>query len=241
MIQLGDKEVKNIYLGNTKISKVYKGEDLIYPSGQINYEYIDLGLSVKWATCNIGATKLEEYGWYFQWGDTQGWRQDQIGTEKQFTWATYKWCNGTQNTLTKYCTDADYGIVDNKTTLDLEDDSARANMGGKWRMPSQTEYQELINACNYQWQINYNSSGVNGMLFTLKTDTTKKLFFPATGYYYYSNGTLLNNIGYIWINELYTALNDTEYGKVYLVQEDLASPIFRQYKCCGLPVRGVFS
>ena len=86
-------------------------------TGTINgHEWIDLGLSVKWATCNVGASKPENYGDYYAWGETT--------TKSDYSWETYKWCKGTDDTITKYCTDSDYGTVDNRTTLTSSDDVA---------------------------------------------------------------------------------------------------------------------
>ena len=94
---------------------------------------VDLGLSVKWATCD--ASKPEEYGDYFAWGET---------TPKSINnWSTYKWCNGDEYSLTKYCYNKDQGIVDNKTILDLSDDAARVQWGGSLRMPTDSEMTEL--------------------------------------------------------------------------------------------------
>ncbi|MCQ2319676.1 MAG: hypothetical protein MJZ90_12290 [Bacteroidales bacterium] len=103
------------------------------------HEYVDLGLpsGLLWATCNVGADSPEDYGDYFAWGETE--------TKSDYDWDTYKWCNGSYNTLTKYNTKSSYGTVDNKTTLELSDDAARANWGGSWRMPTEAEFQELIN------------------------------------------------------------------------------------------------
>ena len=92
-------------------------------------------MSVKWATCNVGATKPEEYGDYFAWGETD--------PKSTYDWSTYKYCNGSSSTLTKYNTDNSQGTVDNKTTLDLSDDAARANWGDSWRMPTDAELTEL--------------------------------------------------------------------------------------------------
>ncbi len=78
------------------------------------YEAVDLGLSVKWATCNVGATKPEEYGGYYAWGETE--------EKSYYDWSTYKWCNGSSTSMTKYCTTSSYGTVDNKTVLDPADD-----------------------------------------------------------------------------------------------------------------------
>ena len=72
--------------------------------------------------------------------------------------------------MTKYCTNSSYGTVDDKTTLDLEDDAARANMGGVWRMPTSTEFQELYDNTTNEWVTNYKGTGVSGMKFTSKTN-----------------------------------------------------------------------
>ena len=107
------------------------------------YEYVDLGLSVKWAKCNIGAESEYEDGLFFQWGETT--------SDTVYDWAHYKYCNGSSTTLTKYCTNSSYGTVDNKTTLEPEDDAAIQIMGGNWRMPTSTEYQTLYNETLWVW------------------------------------------------------------------------------------------
>jgi hypothetical protein len=133
------------------------------------HEYVDLGLSVKWATCNVGATKPEEYGDYFAWGETT--------PKDAYDWSTYKWCNGGPSTQTKYCTNSSYGTVDNKTTLDLSDDAACANWGGSWRMPTRAEQDELRNNCTWTWTT---QNGVNG--YKVTGTNGNSIFLPAAGY-----------------------------------------------------------
>ena len=147
-----------------------------------NHEYVDLGLSVKWATCNVGATKPEEYGDYFAWGETQ--------PKDYYDWSTYKWCNGRYNTLTKYCTNSDCGTIDNKTVLEAADDAARANWGGSWRMPTKAEQDELRNNCTWTWTT---QNGVNGYKVTSKSNGNS-IFLPAAGH---RAGSSLNNAGSI--------------------------------------------
>ena len=144
-------------------------------------EAVDLGLpsGLKWASFNLGASKPEEYGDYFAWGETE--------PKNDYSWATYKWCKGSGYTLTKYCpSDDSYywggpGSPDNKRSLadyDYEDDAARANWGGEWRMPTYAEFQELINNCDYEWSI---LNGVNGCLITSKKNGNS-IFLPAAGH-----------------------------------------------------------
>ncbi|MBO5849722.1 MAG: hypothetical protein J6Q47_00385, partial [Paludibacteraceae bacterium] len=124
------------------------------------HEYVDLGLSVKWATCNVGATRPEYFGNYYAWGETT--------PNTDYDWDNYKWCNGSSTTMTKYCTDSDYGTVDNKTVLDKEDDAAAVNMGGSWRMPTLEEWTELIDNCTWEITDSYKGTGVEGRI--LKSD-----------------------------------------------------------------------
>ena len=149
------------------------------------YEYVDLGLpsGLKWATCNVGANAPEEYGDYFAWGETT--------TKSTYDWSTYKWCNGSYDTQTKYCT------VDNKTVLDKEDDAAAVNWGGKWRMPTKAEKDELRQQCTWTWT---SKGGVNG--YQVTGPNGKSIFLPAAGYRYGSSLDLVGSYGYYWSSSL---------------------------------------
>lgn len=153
--------------------------------------YVDLGLpsGTLWATCNIGATSPEDYGDYFAWGETEGYNDGKT----KFDWSTYKWCEGSSSTMTKYCTDSNYGyngFTDDKTELDLEDDAAYVNWGPAWRMPSEEQFQELINSSytTTEWTT---QNGVNGRKITSKTNGNS-IFLPAAGS---RSGSLLSNAG----------------------------------------------
>ena len=161
-------------------------------------EAVDLGLSVKWATFNVGATSPEDYGDYFAWGETE--------PKEIYSWATYKWCEGTNKTMTKYCSDSNYGnngFTDNKMELDLSDDAARANWGGNWRMPTDAELTELREQCTWTWTT---QDGVNGYKVTSKKSgyTDKSIFLPAAGYRFENSLRLAGDYGYFWSNSLTT-------------------------------------
>ena len=147
------------------------------------HDYVDLGLSVKWATCNVGATKPEEYGGYYAWGETE--------EKENYSWETYKLCNVSYDTvydtMTKYCTSATYGIVDNKTVLDLEDDVAHVKWGGSWRMPTSADLNELRNSCTWTWTT---QNGVDG--YKVTGPNGNSIFLPAAGL---RDGTGLNSSG----------------------------------------------
>lgn len=135
------------------------------------HEYVDLGLpsGTLWATCNVGANKPEDYGDYFAWGETQ--------PKDYYNWSTYKYCNGSATTLTKYCTNSDFGTIDNKTVLEAADDAARANWGGSWRMPTDAELTELHEQCTWTRTIGVSS----GYKVTSKSNGNS-IFLPAAGY-----------------------------------------------------------
>ena len=162
-------------------------------SGSVNgYDYVDLGLSVKWATCNVGADSPEDYGDYFAWGETK--------PKSTYKWSTYEWCQGSTTTLTKYCTYSSYGKVDNKTQLDLSDDAARANWGGSWRMPTHDELTELREKCSWTGTT---QNGVEGYKVTSKTNGNS-IFLPAAGYRYVSSLLRAGSYGYYWSSSLCT-------------------------------------
>lgn len=154
------------------------------------YEYVDLGLSVNWATFNIGATKPEEYGDYYAWGETE--------TKTDYSWESYKWCNGSANTLTKYCDNSEYGNIDNKYLLDPDDDVAHVKWGGKWYMPTIEEIGELMDKCSWTMETRGEIEG-----FKVTGPNGNSIFLPVAGFY---AGTDLiesemfenSNEGYIW-------------------------------------------
>ena len=187
------------------------------------HAYVDLGLSVKWATMNVGATSPEEYGDYFAWGETE--------PKDYYHWSTYKWCNGSYNNLTKYCIDSDFGTVDNKTVLDLADDAAHINWGGAWRMPTVEEQQELLNNCTWTWTT---QNGVNGYLVTSKKNGNS-FFLPAAGFRYYSELYSMGSNGY-WSSSLGTDYSGNAYDLGFASDDVDWDDNFRSY---GQSVRPV--
>ena len=171
-----------------------------------NVEAVDLGLpsGTLWANMNIGATKPEDYGDYFAWGETE--------TKDEYGVSTYKWCNGSYTTMTKYCSRSEWGyngFTDNKTQLDPEDDAAYVNLGSDWCMPTYANIQELLDNCTTEWTT---INSVNGWRFTGPNGNS--IFLPAAGCikddvpsgvgmwgYYWSSTFSLNdeNEDYAWM------------------------------------------
>ena len=193
------------------------------------HEFVDLGLpsGTLWAPCNIGASSPEEYGDYFAWGETE--------VKENYSWSTYKWCNGSADTQTKYNTSSSFGTVDNKTELDLEDDAAYVNWGSNWRMPSKAQFDELINSSytTTEWTT---QNGVYGRKITSKTNGNS-IFLPAAGY---RGGGSLNDAGsdgYYWSRTLNASYPDSARGLLFDSSGIDTSSSY--YRCSGHSVRPV--
>ena len=170
------------------------------------HDYVEIG-GLKWATMNIGATSVTDYGQYFQWGDTTGYLSGQCGSsstayKKPFNLLDYKFSGGrdypSETGFTKY------NSSDGKTMLDGCDDAATLNWGGAWRMPTTAEFQALGNAVNTAWTASYQGSGVAGIVCTDKTDSSKVLFFPAAGYCSDGSVNYVGSDGRYWSSSLVT-------------------------------------
>ncbi|MBP3471153.1 MAG: hypothetical protein J6K41_02830 [Paraprevotella sp.] len=189
------------------------------------HETVDLGLSVKWAACNVGANIPEEYGGYYAWGETE--------EKDYYDWSTYKYYQGSKNTLTKYCTNSYCGTVDNKTVLDPEDDVAHVKWGGSWRMPTSSEINELLNKCSWTWTT---QNGVYGYVVTSRSNGNS-IFLPAAGGRWDEGVSNSGLSGYYWSASLREG-----YGGSYACCLDLYSR--RWYlnyysRCTGFSVRPV--
>ena len=163
------------------------------------HEYVDLGLSVKWATCNVGASSPERYGDYFAWGETR--------PKNDYSWSTFKYCNdNTGDSFSKY-NQKKGGTRDNRTRLELSDDAARANWGGSWRMPTLDEIKELMEQCSWQWTT---VNGHSGYRVTSKRNG-RSIFLPAAGYSSGSSSYDVGLFGRYWSSSLYTGTSSGAY------------------------------
>ena len=181
---------------------------------------IDLGLpsGLKWASFNLGASAPEEYGDYYAWGETEpyyssqdplAWKDGKTG----YDWASYKWCNGSYNSLTKYCHKSHWGyngFTDGKTVLELEDDAAHLNLGDKWRMPTDAEWTELRENCTWTWTT---QNGIAGGLVTASNGNS--IFLPAAGYRYDTSLDDVGSGGNYWSSSLSGLSDCAWYMRVY--------------------------
>ena len=202
-------------------------DNVIVTGGEevITYEYVDLGLSVKWATMNVGAKTEEDYGHYYMWGSITP------NTPDECNWANTPFNNGATSYDTTYFNSVKDTVILNKV-LAKEYDVAAQIMGGDWRMPTKDECQELYKNTTQSW---VTIKGVNGKKFTSKTDTTKYIFIPAAGYYYNGSVSEVGNNGYIWSSTISSPYNNARFLK-FKATTCSASTTER---CYGMSVRGV--
>ncbi len=196
------------------------------------HEYVDLGLpsGTLWATCNVGAEKPGDYGDYFAWGETKGYKDG----KSNFSWNTYKWCNGWYNKLIKYCNKSEYGnyiFTDSKVELDYEDDAAYINWGNPWRMPSFEQIKKLIDNCNWEWTM---LNGVYGRKATSKKNGNT-IFLPAVGWRDYTWKST-DAYTYFWSRSLYIRVSSCAYN--LNISHGQQSCDY-QARCAGLCVRPI--
>ena len=163
------------------------------------HEYVEIG-GLKWATMNVGATNITDIGEYFAWGEVRGYTTSQTGREPGkhlFKWEEYA-LSDDNGVVSKY------NSTDGKTVLDDYEDAGRLYGYTRWRMPTAAEYKALENATTTAWTTNYEGTGASGIVVTDRTDSSKKLFFPACGYV--DNGTfdILGSGGIYWSSSVDT-------------------------------------
>jgi len=168
---------------------------------EVSPQYVELGLSVKWATFNVGASCPEDFGNYYAWAE--------ISTKNRYYWSTYKYNVGTEaDSLTKYNT------VDSLTVLDIKDDVAKAKWGENWRIPSDVEFQELLDSCTWEWK---DINGIKGYQVTSNVlgYTDKSIFLPAACYYGGSNVLKDTPTGAYWTNCIDPEFPDAAYCVIF--------------------------
>lgn len=191
---------------------------------------VDIGLSVKWANCNLGASKPESLGDYYAWGETE--------TKKEYNYWTYIWCFGSNQSFTKYNYDSAFGNVDNKTVLEIDDDVAHEVLGGKWRMPTCSEFDELISTKdngNYQWEWKY-INGHNGWLVTYLVNNNS-IYLPAAGNRHGTKIREVDTYGEYWSSSISTGSPDSAYFGDFSFYGIGRSELGR---CLGLSIRPVY-
>ena len=189
-------------------------------------EHVDLGLSVKWATCNLGAEQPWEYGDYYAWGE--------VNTKSSYTEDNYKY--GKESKMTKYCGSYTFGyqmFTDDLKTLEKEDDAAYQNKGDAWRIPTCAEIQELISSCTWTYTT---LNGRKGYKVTSNKlgFTNNSIFLPGCGI----KGQTASTAGYYWSNENQLGNTDATLARcLHFTQSVVETNNYKRYY--GLNIRPV--
>lgn len=225
-----------VFIRENKLTGKFKvdGVEKSYIDGEYDpyngHEFVDLGLSVKWATCNVGANSPAEYGGYFSWAETHA--------KSSYEWTDYSYCNGTFRSMNKYCSSGNYGAVDSLKIMELKDDVAHTLWNGEWRIPTYEEQLELSSKCKWEWTNNYNNTNVAGYIVTSRVTgyTDKSIFLPAAGNIRSTTVNRASTYGYYWSSSLYTSQPNGAYI-IYFSSLNLDWDLgYRNY---GMSVRAV--
>ena len=198
----------------------------LYAQWEELYEYVDLGLSVKWATCNLGAEQPWEYGDSYAWGE--------VTTKSSYTQDNYKYGNGSK--VTKYCKNYSNGyqnFTDGKNMLEIKDDAAYQTKGNAWRIPTSAEIQELISSCTWTYTT---LNGRKGYKVTSNKlgFTNNSIFLPGCGI----KGQTASTAGYYWSNENQLGNTDATLARcLHFTQSVVETNNYKRYY--GLNIRPV--
>lgn len=195
----------------------------------MGHEWVDLGLSVYWSTCNLGAKSPEQYGDYYAWGEIKP------QADAKYEWDSYEWYYIEGDALKKYNLNSKYGNVDNKAILDDDDDASHVQWEGSWYMPTTEEIIELINNCKWNKK---SYSGVVGYEGVSKKNG-RSIFIPCNGAI--ADGKLQNeDYPTFWSCELDNSGQDDDslYGFCFMYGKyESGGAGYTRY--CGLAIRPV--
>lgn len=210
------------------LGKTCYGEVSTFTTDTLPTGAVDLGVALQWASCNVGASSPEDLGDTFLWGETVP------RTTDGSWWGEYSLCDdGNERAMNKYCVQSRFGKVDNKRVLEPIDDAANKNLGGHWRMPTDAEWQTLMNPSKCTWTRTKMGDTV-GYIVTGKK-TGKSIFIPTIEYWSSSLYTTQSNQA--WAYDVY--YYDPEYYNYYPGSYEIGlcrAPIFR---CFAFHVRAV--
>lgn len=174
----------------------------VNPNNENGHEWVDLGLSVKWATCNVGANNPSDFGGYYAWGE--------IITKSRYDWDNCFDCLDNSGSYWGF-----YKLGGQVRFNPYSGcDTARENCGGAWRVPTDEEFNELCAKCTWTWSSN---NGANGYMVT--GPNGKQIFLPAAGWRYGTEMNVNGENGYYWSNTLHPSHSHNA-SNLYFNKED---------------------
>ena len=243
-------------------SKVSSATGYINKVGYVDLGLLaDDGSPLYWGISNVGGYLPEDYGNYYSWGEIFAYGQEvflsPVNTGKVvveegvkevvseieandlyvktiYDWAHYAYCEGTETSLTKYCSDADYGTVDDLVQLETSDDAATSYNYSPWRIPTSAEYEKLVNECVWEWTT---LNGVPGS--KIYGPNGNSIFLPAVGSYRNEKLTGARQAGYYWSSSLYTKMPSQAYGLA--ISSETEPLVLSLPRYIGSPIRAVSS
>ena len=187
---------------------------------------VDLGLSVMWASRNIGATEAVENGDYFAWAE--------YAPKSTYTWNNYLYGDGSDHTPVQSAFVTKYNADDGQTQLASADDAATALWGSGWRTPTKEEWEELMEQCMWNYTLDYNGTGVAGYVVSRNNGEKagNQIFLPCS----FSGG----NCGCYWSASLSDGASYSKAFELYMNQENTPSlPLSADYRYIGKTIRAV--
>ena len=188
------------------------------------FRLVDLGLSVRWADRNVGAAEPEDNGDYYAWGEMQ--------PKEEYTWLTYKYSDGTDRQMNKYCCTYDYGVIDSREELERRDDVAYQQWGDMCRIPTRDQWIELRNRCHWTWE----EIGDSIYGFRVTANNGNSIFLPAAGYKEYKEVYEDTYYGFYWSIDLYKPYPNEAISFTFVENQALPT---HSYRGVGLSIRPV--
>lgn len=221
------------------LKKNKEEEKALFASRDVD-AYVDLGLSVKWATCNIGASMPIEQGDFYAWGE--------IMPKRYYQRTTYVFYDETHDLNTKYQAKTEVLVAkhllrkneyltmgDDKTTLEKCDDVANKKLLGNWRMPTAQEFQELIKNCKWTWTTINEVKGYK-VQSNKQGYTDKSIFLPACGYFRIDKHIYSGEEGNYWSSNRSA---ESEHAKMMNFTKKGVDANDKEYRCYGMSIRPV--
>ncbi len=215
-----NKEIISVWSGGHRIA-ILQPDSITFGSKIKVPEAVDLGLSVKWASFNLGAVAPEASGDFYAWAE--------IAPKSYYDWSTYY--HGVRDFFTKY------NATDKLTQIESSDDAATRIFGEGWQIPTEEQFKELLTKCTWTTMTINDIPG-----FEVKGENGNSIFIPYTGTLYYGSVLFPTALGSYWTSTLDTEYNEQgEYFKVRDLTLSSEPRTGTADRCWGRPIRAVYT